>query len=194
MSFELSDSGKEWLSSTLYIDDDLEWLDEVALRYDGNMKSKAIDLNMTASLNDDDLMEINVYMDEDKMQFMIPDLSDYVLKYDMVDLEDTLGNTSFLDMTEMNSKFADAIPDSKQLKKVTDKYIGIFVDNINDVEKSSDEVSAEDITKINRTKLKIMRSLDLLVIDEISMVRADVLDAIDTVLRRARSVDRKSVV
>lgn len=152
MSLELSDSGKEWLSSTLYIDDNLEWLDKVALRYDGNMKSKAIDLNMTASLNDDDLMEINAYMDEDKMQFMIPDLSDYVLKYDMVDLEDMLGNTSFLDMTEMNSKFADAIPDSKQLKKITDKYIGIFVDNINDVEKSSDEVSAEDI-KVKATKL-----------------------------------------
>lgn len=40
--------------------------------------------------------------------------------------------------------------------------------------------------KINKTKLKIMRSLDLLVIDEISMVRADLLDAVDTVLRRAR--------
>lgn len=40
--------------------------------------------------------------------------------------------------------------------------------------------------KINKTKLKIMRSLDLLVIDEISMVRADLLDAIDAVLRKAR--------
>lgn len=40
--------------------------------------------------------------------------------------------------------------------------------------------------KINNTKLKIMRSLDLLVIDEISMVRADLLDAIDSVLRRVR--------
>ncbi len=45
---------------------------------------------------------------------------------------------------------------------------------------------ASQFQKINRTKLKIMRSLDLLVIDEISMVRADVLDAIDAVLRRAR--------
>ena len=45
---------------------------------------------------------------------------------------------------------------------------------------------AAQFQKINRTKLKIMRSLELLVIDEISMVRADVLDAIDAVLRRAR--------
>ena len=40
--------------------------------------------------------------------------------------------------------------------------------------------------KISKTKLKIMRSLDLLVIDEISMVRADLLDAIDMVLRKVR--------
>ena len=44
--------------------------------------------------------------------------------------------------------------------------------------------------KLSRTKLKIMRSLDLLVIDEISMVRADLLDAIDAVLRRVRRSDK----
>ena len=38
--------------------------------------------------------------------------------------------------------------------------------------------------KFNREKINIMRGLDLLVIDEISMVRADLLDSIDEVLRR----------
>lgn len=37
-----------------------------------------------------------------------------------------------------------------------------------------------------QSKLNIIRSLDLLVIDEISMVRADLLDAVDDVLRRIR--------
>ena len=37
------------------------------------------------------------------------------------------------------------------------------------------------------TKINLIRSLDLLVIDEISMVRADVLDAVDEVLRRYRN-------
>ena len=40
--------------------------------------------------------------------------------------------------------------------------------------------------KFNRRKIQIIKSLDLLVIDEISMVRADVLDAIDETLRRYR--------
>jgi GTPase SAR1 family protein len=38
--------------------------------------------------------------------------------------------------------------------------------------------------KFSGTKIAIIRTLDLLVIDEISMVRADVLDGIDEVLRR----------
>ena len=39
-------------------------------------------------------------------------------------------------------------------------------------------------------KIRLIQSLDLLVIDEISMVRADVLDAIDDVLRRYRDRSR----
>jgi hypothetical protein len=44
--------------------------------------------------------------------------------------------------------------------------------------------------KLNRNKIKLIRSLDLLVIDEISMVRADLLDAVDDVLRRYRHTDK----
>lgn len=39
----------------------------------------------------------------------------------------------------------------------------------------------------NKEKRKIVASMDLLIIDEISMVRADLLDAIDAVLRRFRN-------
>ena len=35
-------------------------------------------------------------------------------------------------------------------------------------------------------KKELLRELDLLIIDEVSMVRADLLDAIDTVLRHIR--------
>lgn len=41
--------------------------------------------------------------------------------------------------------------------------------------------------RFSKEKIRIIRSIDLLVIDEISMVRADLLDAVDSVLRRYRS-------
>ncbi len=43
------------------------------------------------------------------------------------------------------------------------------------------------IRKFNKRKINMIRSLDLLVIDEISMVRADLLDGIDHVLRRYKN-------
>ncbi len=43
------------------------------------------------------------------------------------------------------------------------------------------------VKKFNREKINLIQSLDLLVIDEISMVRADMLDGIDEVLRKFKN-------
>ncbi len=44
----------------------------------------------------------------------------------------------------------------------------------------------EQQRKLRKNKIDILRTLDLLIIDEISMVRADLLDAVDATLRRYR--------
>ncbi|MFP3870489.1 MAG: helix-turn-helix domain-containing protein [Syntrophobacteria bacterium] len=44
--------------------------------------------------------------------------------------------------------------------------------------------------RMRREKKNIIKSLDLLIIDEISMVRADLLDGVDSILRRYRRTDR----
>ena len=51
-------------------------------------------------------------------------------------------------------------------------------------------VSTMQYKKFSSVKLKIIRSLELLVIDEISMVRADLLDAVDAVMRSVRRNDK----
>jgi len=45
---------------------------------------------------------------------------------------------------------------------------------------------ASDFFRFSKEKINILRSLDLLIFDEISMVRADLLDAVDYVLRHFR--------
>lgn len=54
-------------------------------------------------------------------------------------------------------------------------------------EAENPSTAAARYQRFNREKINIIRSLDLLVIDEISMVRADLLDAIDAVLRRYKN-------
>lgn len=48
----------------------------------------------------------------------------------------------------------------------------------------------KQLFRFHSEKQKIIRGLDLLIIDEISMVRADILDAIDFILRTVRKIDR----
>ncbi len=55
----------------------------------------------------------------------------------------------------------------------------------------TNDSNAQRRFKFSKEKRAIIRSLDLLVIDEISMVRADLLDAIDQVLRRFRTDHHK---
>lgn len=48
-------------------------------------------------------------------------------------------------------------------------------------------VAIQQKFNFSKTKRRILASLDLLIIDEVSMVRSDLLDAVDSVLRRYRS-------
>ena len=48
----------------------------------------------------------------------------------------------------------------------------------------------ENNRSLKKERVKIIRTLDLLIIDEISMVRADLLDAVDMTLRRYRRNDK----
>ena len=48
----------------------------------------------------------------------------------------------------------------------------------------------ERYRSLRKERVKIIRTLDLLIIDEISMVRADLLDAVDATLRRYRHNDK----
>lgn len=60
-----------------------------------------------------------------------------------------------------------------------------------DTQFKSNDKQAQHKFRFSKEKRAIIRSLDLLVIDEISMVRADLLDAVDQVLRRFRSEHHK---
>lgn len=59
-----------------------------------------------------------------------------------------------------------------------------------DVQNESSIGSQQSAKKFNRQKINLIKSLDLLVIDEISMVRADLLDGVDSVLRRYKDKTR----
>lgn len=66
-------------------------------------------------------------------------------------------------------------------------HIPVTNSQFNPFDEEPQAASRNGVQKFSREKINIIKSLDLLVIDEISMVRADLLDGIDEVLRRYRN-------
>lgn len=62
---------------------------------------------------------------------------------------------------------------------------GPYIPGVTDV--VTNDGKAKFTNKFGREKINIIKTIDLLVIDEVSMVRADLLDAVDDVLRRYRN-------
>jgi hypothetical protein len=61
----------------------------------------------------------------------------------------------------------------------------------NQTEFATDKNQLLSKTKLNKERIAIIQKLELLIIDEISMVRCDVLDALDTILRHYRNQHSK---
>ena len=74
--------------------------------------------------------------------------------------------------------FAAFIPDNKQLPHFSDTV------------KFENRDSLGRHFKMNNVKRSVIRNMELLIIDEVSMLRADVLDAIDFMMRKVRRNER----
>ncbi|WP_298759100.1 helix-turn-helix domain-containing protein [uncultured Psychroserpens sp.] len=104
------------------------------------------------------------------------------------------GKTTFLHKLKMNSMKRMVVVAPTGVAAINAKGVTIhsfFQLAFGPILPDQSELSNSSISrKFSKTKINIIKSLDLLVIDEISMVRADVLDGIDKTLRRFRNKDK----
>ena len=81
-----------------------------------------------------------------------------------------MGRFDAFETLGINAMFAEAVPDSAKLKKIADKYTKVFLENIDDVEKTSDSVEAQGV-RVKATKLTAYISGD-----KIKEIKKDILD------------------
>jgi len=74
--------------------------------------------------------------------------------------------------------FASFLPDNKELPNFSPTY------------KFENRNSLSRHFKMNNVKRAVIRNMELLIIDEVSMLRADVLDAIDLMMRKVRRAEK----
>ena len=171
-SLELSNKGKDFLSSELGLDSDIDWFDNLQLEYNGNITLDDMEIEFNTKLNKKDLFKVDAYMNDKSMQVKLPEFSDDVLTFNTDELSGIgyMGRFNAFESLDINAMFAEAVPDSAKLKKIADKYTKVFLENIDDVEKTSDSVEAQGV-RVKATKLTAYISGD-----KIKEIKKDILD------------------
>lgn len=148
ISFTLDEDVSKLLSSEFdfEIGDKLDWINDLKLVVNANMKDKKNLAELKLNISDKDIISLKAVQDLSKgnMYFAIPELCKDYLK---VDLEETgsYDYEEFAKAYDLMFEAKEALPDGKQVEKLITKYIGIAFDQIEDVTKESDTLSVGGI-------------------------------------------------
>jgi len=160
------------------IDLALNWIDDISLDADASMKDGKMSADIGVKLNGSHLLTLSAAWDLETqiMWIGIPELSNAYLEMDM---EEVLGEDlsdfypTMLQAQELYSQMVEALPTGSELEDMINRYIGIILDQMKDVEKTEETVEVDGLEQ----KLLVMTA---------EFSANDILDAATALLEEAR--------
>ncbi len=133
---------------------DFSALNNVEFNMNSSVSEDVISAQIKGRLNDADAITLNMYMDYAKKEgfFQMPELSEKYVDLTKV-LQDEEMSEMFSQLGEMNN-MKEYFPETKQIDTLIDTYTGLFIDEMDTVEKSSADLEAAGV-KANYTDLKV---------------------------------------
>ncbi len=129
---------------------ELEWLESVNLVIDANIKEEAMQLSALLGANKVDVISGNMIIDFDGegVYMQSPELNKKYLgaDFDALGLSDS-DTEELTGMFEMTNSLVQSMPDSKVLEELLNKYVGIVLEQIGDVEKEKTTLEVGDIAQ-----------------------------------------------
>lgn len=138
-SVQLEEAGMDMLRLLGMAGVDLSWFDSADLVADISVKDNMISVN----LQETDLLSVTGILDmaDESMYLKLPDLNKM---YAMIEVEDT---DEFVEYLELLKVLYEASPDEKLMKKLLDKYTGLALSCIDDVDMSDKTIRAEGVSQ-----------------------------------------------
>ena len=160
------------------IDLALNWIDDISLDADASMKDGKMSADIGVKLNGSHLLTLSAAWDLETqiMWIGIPELSNAYLEMDM---EEVLGEDlsdfypTMLQAQELYSQMVEVLPTGAELEDMINRYIGIILDQMKDVEKTEETVEVDGLEQ----KLLVMTA---------EFSANDILDAATALLEEAR--------
>ncbi|MBQ2696803.1 MAG: zinc-ribbon domain-containing protein [Clostridia bacterium] len=133
-----------------------DWINSAAITYSAAANKSAGSADMTLKLNNVDLGTVNYAIDVDNqtVYYSLPEYNPTALAIDM----DPYGYTSadYSEIAAAAEKLIDILPDEKATKKMLENYAVCIVKAIDDVEKSSEKITADGVSqKVTKLSLDI---------------------------------------
>ena len=152
ISLVMSDEAKSMLESFIPAgaDMDMDFLSNVACNVDFKTEGNNMGYTMGLSLNDTELLTLEIMMNviEGEAYMGIPNLSD---EYISIPMENTglnvLPDNISEDMFGVIRTVMEALPDGGEVEDLLEKYIGIALESLGEVELSEEEVEIGDYSE-----------------------------------------------
>lgn len=143
MDLTLSDDILKGLSANTGVSTDLNWLKNIGFDATINSDDSKISANTIISIDQQQVLNTALFADAANGQFFLKlnEITDDVLKF-KYDIKNTL------DTPDIDTNFvADILPEASAITGIIKKYHGIYLDNLTDIVKSSEEVTIDGISE-----------------------------------------------
>ena len=140
VKLNVDDETLDMLSAIVGEDVDLSFLNKVELTYDTNTKDSIVQDSVALKISDKKIVDLTAVADMNKQDIFVAVLS-LSEKYLRLETDESVGSVSAL----MTKDMADSLPTDAELEDLLNKYLKIAIDNMDDVEKSTDTLEIGDI-------------------------------------------------
>lgn len=149
----LTEEGSGWLSMAGLAGIDLSDLQSGKITLEMDKKDNLTGLRLLAGLNGMDIgaLEFIMDLDDQRLYAGIPDFNETMLELSGELDSETMGQdsglSSYEEQTEQMQALRKALPDRKELEKLLNRYIGVVLETIEDVEKGTETLEAEGVSQ-----------------------------------------------
>lgn len=152
LSVEISEGGQSVLSLARLMGVDLTWFKSGTISVETSCKDDIFAWEGYAALNQQNILSGNFIMDMqgESMYFQIPELTETYLGMDMEDVLDADEQDfiqEFQEQFALNKQLTEIMPDQKTVEKLTNKYLLLMLDCVEDVTKDTDTLKIGGVSQ-----------------------------------------------
>ncbi len=159
---KLGDRGKDFLKLAVGTGVDITWINSAAVDYTIDFQEKNDKFSMAgkAILNEEQIISGLLMMDmkEGRMAFQIPELTE---KYAKLDLDENYNLEETKEMFQKYAKLIESYPDVSYLRNKVKEYMEFYLEQVEEVEKTTETLEADDVTMECTCLTVVLREKDI---------------------------------